>query len=88
MHITSTPCKETLFLLTVLTENQGNYTCVARNKFGESNSTKEIKIIGINPLLYLIKPTFKFCTSLSVYNDELTTNNSACARSQSRVDEK
>mgnify|MGYP002803984866 CR=1 FL=1 len=46
MHITSTPCKETLFLLTVLTEDQGNYTCVARNKFGESNSTKEIKIIG------------------------------------------
>ena len=46
MHITSTPCQETLFLLTTSSEDEGNYTCVATNKFGEVNSTKEIKIIG------------------------------------------
>jgi hypothetical protein len=46
MHIISTPCRETLFLLTTSSEDEGNYTCVATNKFGEVNSTKEIKIIG------------------------------------------
>lgn len=46
MHITSTPCQETLFLLTALHEDEGNFTCVARNKFGEANSTTEVKIFG------------------------------------------
>ncbi|XP_028409632.1 hemicentin-1-like [Dendronephthya gigantea] len=45
MHVTSTPCQETLFLLVILGEDEGNYTCVARNKFGETNSTTEVKII-------------------------------------------
>jgi hypothetical protein len=48
MHITKTSCQETLFLLTVSTEDEGNYTCVATNTFGQSNSTGEIKIIGKN----------------------------------------
>ena len=46
MHITSTACEETLSLLTVVSEDEGSYTCVARNKFGEGNSTIEVKIIG------------------------------------------
>lgn len=46
MHITRRPCEETLFLLTVLSGDEGNYTCVARNEFGETNSTTEVKIIG------------------------------------------
>lgn len=39
-------CLQTLSLLTVRSEDEGNYTCVARNKFGEANSTTEITIIG------------------------------------------
>jgi hypothetical protein len=47
MHISrGTACEETLFLLTALSEDEGNYTCEARNKFGEGNSTTEVKIFG------------------------------------------
>jgi hypothetical protein len=52
MHITSTPCQETLFLLTALHEDEGNFTCVARNKFGEANSTTEVKIFGKSYFIY------------------------------------
>lgn len=46
MHITSTPCQETLFLLVISGEDEGDYTCVARNRFGETNSTTKVRIIG------------------------------------------
>ena len=48
MHLLNqtSSCQQTLYLLTVLNEDEGNYTCVARNRFGEANSTTEITIFG------------------------------------------
>ena len=46
MHNISQPCYENLFLLSAYREDEGNYTCIARNEFGVANSTTRINVVG------------------------------------------